>query len=100
MQAVDHTRTISHRELRNESSRILREVTEDGASFIITNNGVPVAQIRPLGPPPQRFVSREHVVAAIADGPGFGMTIEELHALHDEVVDPHTIIDPWTGDET
>jgi len=38
---------ISHGELRNESGRILREV-QQGQSFIITNNGEPVAEIRPL----------------------------------------------------
>jgi prevent-host-death family protein len=38
---------ITHRELRNESGRILREVQE-GQTFIITNNGEPVAAIQPI----------------------------------------------------
>ena len=37
-------RHIPQRELRNDSSRILREV-ENGAEFIITNRGRPVAQL-------------------------------------------------------
>ena len=45
------TKTISHRELRNESGRILREVQE-GQSFVITNNGEPVATLRPIGANP------------------------------------------------
>jgi prevent-host-death family protein len=43
--------SISHRELRNESSRILREV-QQGSSFVITNNGRPVALLRPVDPGP------------------------------------------------
>jgi len=39
--------SISHRELRNDSGRILRAVAE-GESFVITNNGVGVARITPL----------------------------------------------------
>ena len=39
--------TISHRELRNESGRILREV-QSGQTFIITNNGEPVASLQPI----------------------------------------------------
>jgi prevent-host-death family protein len=41
------TKTITHRELRNDSGRILREV-QQGQSFIITNNGEPVAALRPV----------------------------------------------------
>lgn len=38
---------ITHRELRNRSGQILREVNE-GKSFEITNNGVPVARLMPI----------------------------------------------------
>lgn len=41
-------RHISHRELRNESGRILRQVQE-GEAFIVTNNGEPVALLQPIG---------------------------------------------------
>ena len=41
------SQTISHRDLRNESGRILREV-QAGAVYVITNNGQPVAEIRPI----------------------------------------------------
>lgn len=41
------SRTIPHRELRNNSSAILRDVSQ-GETFQITNNGVVVAL---LGPP-------------------------------------------------
>jgi prevent-host-death family protein len=42
--------SISHRELRNESGRILKAVAA-GESFTITNNGEPVAMLVPLGTP-------------------------------------------------
>lgn len=40
--------TISQRELRNESGRVLREV-EAGHEFVVTRRGVPTARIVPLG---------------------------------------------------
>ncbi len=45
-------RTIPHRELRNESSRILREV-EAGETFEITNHGQVVAVLSPPGGAPK-----------------------------------------------
>lgn len=40
-------RTISQRELRNDSSEVLRAV-QDGTEFVVTRNGTPVAELRPL----------------------------------------------------
>ena len=42
---------ISQRQLRNESGAVLRAV-EAGESFIITNNGRPVAELRPISADP------------------------------------------------
>jgi prevent-host-death family protein len=44
------TETLSQRELRNESGRVLREVSE-GRSFVLTNSGVPVGRIVPIDAP-------------------------------------------------
>ncbi len=44
------TRTIPHRELRNDSSRILEDVRR-GETIHVTNHGVVVATLVP--PPPQ-----------------------------------------------
>ncbi len=38
---------ISQRQLRNDSGAVLRAV-EAGSTFIVTNNGRPVAEIRPI----------------------------------------------------
>lgn len=42
--------SLSQRELRNESGRVLRAVGE-GKSFVLTNRGIPVARIVPLDAP-------------------------------------------------
>lgn len=41
---------LSQRELRNESGRVLRAVSE-GQSFVLTNRGVPVGRVVPLDAP-------------------------------------------------
>ncbi len=51
MNASDpHVESLSQRELRNESGRVLRLVGE-GQSFVLTNRGVPVGRIVPLDAP-------------------------------------------------
>ena len=57
---------ITQRELRNDSGRIMRAL-DKGKSFIVTRNGVPVAELVPLR---QRvFVPAEAVLAAFAGAP-------------------------------
>ncbi|TFI00441.1 MULTISPECIES: type II toxin-antitoxin system Phd/YefM family antitoxin [Micrococcus] len=48
--AEAHSESLSQRELRNESGRVLREVSE-GHSFVLTNRGIPVGRIVPLDAP-------------------------------------------------
>ena len=59
--------TISQRELRNDSGAIMRRV-EQGESFVVTRNGVPVADLLPHDASrtrgPQQFVP----VGVIAEG--------------------------------
>ena len=38
---------ISQRDLRNDSGRIMRAL-DDGRSFVLTRNSVPVGELRPL----------------------------------------------------
>lgn len=56
-------RTVSQRELRNDAATVLRDV-QRGETLIVTRNGTPIAELRPL--PPRRFVPR----AVIADAAG------------------------------
>lgn len=82
------TRTIPHRELRNNSSAILREVA-GGESFAITNNGEVVALLVPPGgpssPPLRRRPARVRggfagIARARLDHP----VQEDLDALRDD----------------
>jgi len=59
-------RIISQRELRNDSGAILREV-QAGHTVVVTRNGVPVAELRPIQR--QRFVARTALAEAAARAP-------------------------------
>lgn len=78
-------RTITQRELRNQSAAVLREV-EAGRTIIVSRNGTPVGELRPIKR--RRFVPR----AAIADAAGRAARIDaaQFRADLDAVVDPHT----------
>ncbi len=54
-------RTISQRELRNDSAAVLREV-QSGQTLIVTRNGTPIAELRPVAV--RRFVPRAALMAA------------------------------------
>ena len=75
-------RTITQRELRNDSAAVLREV-QAGNTMIVTRNGMPVAELRPV--PPRRFVPR----AVIADAAGRAPRIDATRFRMDldDVVD-------------
>lgn len=79
--------SLSQRELRNESGRVLRAVSE-GQSFVVTNRGVPVARIVPLEEPAPalrivRPARRQGGWAALgiarkAGAPSLAETLDEL----------------------
>jgi prevent-host-death family protein len=56
-------RIITQRELRNESGQIMKAV-DAGETFIVTRNGVPAAELRPIGR--HRFVSTSTLLDAAA----------------------------------
>lgn len=56
-------RTITQRELRNDSAAVLR-AAEAGETFVVTRNGTPVAELRPLSAPARRWVPRAVLDAA------------------------------------
>jgi prevent-host-death family protein len=77
------SRTITQRELRNDSAAVLRDV-EDGQVITVTRNGTPVAELRPI--PPRRFVSRGAIAEAARRSPR--VDFARLRADLDAVVDP------------
>jgi len=60
------TREIAQRELRNQSGEIMRKLDE-GESFVITRNGLPVGELTPLRR--RRFVAAETAVAMFRAAP-------------------------------
>jgi prevent-host-death family protein len=75
-------RAITQRELRNDSAAILREV-QAGQTLIVTRNGTPVAELRPIQS--RQFVPR----AAIAESAARAARIDadQFRADLDTVVD-------------
>ena len=57
---------MSQRELRNDAAAVLRDV-QGGERIIVTRNGTPVAELRPL--PPRRLVPRAVIAAAAQQAP-------------------------------
>jgi antitoxin (DNA-binding transcriptional repressor) of toxin-antitoxin stability system len=66
LRSVRMSREISQRELRNESGKIMSELDE-GETFIVTRNGVPVGELAPLRR--HRFVPAETAVALFKAAP-------------------------------
>ena len=80
------SRTITQRELRNDSGAILREV-QAGQTITVTRNGVPVAELRAV--PQRRFVLRAVIVEAARRAPrvNYDRLRAELDAVVDQSVD-------------
>lgn len=75
-------KTITQRELRNDSVAVMREV-QAGQTIIVTRNGVPVAELRPVSP--GRFVPRAVIASAARRAPRIDGS--RLRADLDKVVD-------------
>jgi prevent-host-death family protein len=60
------SREITQRELRNQSGEIMRELDE-GETFVVTRNGVPVGELTPLRR--HRFVAAEAVLDVFRNAP-------------------------------
>lgn len=78
-------RLITQRELRNDSAEVLREV-QAGHRIVVTRNGVPVAELRPIEP--RRFVPRATLAEAAARAPRVDARRfrKDLDAVVDQVV--------------
>ena len=59
-------RTITEGQLRNESTAILRDV-QSAQSMVVTRNGKPVAELRPVSP--RRFLPRDVIARAAVTAP-------------------------------
>lgn len=61
------TKTIAQRALRNDNAKVIEAVAA-GQTFVVTRNGVPVAELRPIAPPRRRFVAKADLVALRTGG--------------------------------
>jgi prevent-host-death family protein len=66
-------KTIAQRELRNDNARVIDEVAS-GQTFLVTRNGVPVAELRPVQRPRRTFVAKEEIVSLASAGPHIDAT--------------------------
>ena len=80
-------RTITQRQLRNDSAKVLRAVQE-GQTMTITRNGTPVAELRPVAA--RRYVSRALIREAARTAPR--IDARRFRA------DIDAVIDPWLDD--
>ncbi|TMB91084.1 MAG: type II toxin-antitoxin system prevent-host-death family antitoxin [Chloroflexi bacterium] len=62
------SRTIPQRDLRNRNAEVVEAVAR-GEDFIVTRNGTPVAELRPVTAGKRRFVSKTDLIAVAATGP-------------------------------
>jgi prevent-host-death family protein len=62
------TKTIAQRELRNDNARVIDQVVS-GETFLVTRNGVPVAELRPVQRPRRTLVPKDELLTVAAAGP-------------------------------
>lgn len=84
-------RTIPQRELRNDNARIMAAVA-GGEEFVITRNGQPVAELRPVADQRRIFVPSAELVAVALSGPGLDAT--SLRADLDAATDGRLVAGP------
>ena len=77
-------KTIPQRELRNDNAKVIEAVAA-GESFVITRNGVPVAELRPYRQSRRTFVPPSELVVLAATGSRIDP--ERFRADLDRVVD-------------
>jgi prevent-host-death family protein len=57
-------RTIALRELRNETTKVIEAVAA-GETFVVTRNGEPLAELRPIGAGRRAFISRDELATLV-----------------------------------
>ena len=80
--AAQMSQTITQRELRNGSGEIMRRLDE-GESFVVTRNGVPVGELTPLRR--LRFVTAESVTEIFRTAPA--VDAQRFRSDLDEIAD-------------
>ncbi|HZQ31793.1 MAG TPA: type II toxin-antitoxin system prevent-host-death family antitoxin [Mycobacterium sp.] len=61
------TKTIAQRQLRNENAQVIDAVVA-GETFVVTRNGEPVAELRPIQRSRRTFIPREELASLARSG--------------------------------
>ena len=77
-------KTIAQRQLRNDNAKVIEAVAA-GESFVVTRNGVPVAELRPIQQTRRTFVPTAELLVLAATGPRINR--KRFRADLDRVVD-------------
>ncbi len=79
-------RTVSQRELRNDSGAIMRAL-DRGEEFVVTRNGIPVGELRPAR---RRFVSRDLLLETFRTAPAIDPDRfrDDLDVVADQEIEP------------
>ncbi len=77
-------KTIAQRELRNDNARVIEAVAA-GESFVVTRNGVPVAELRPIRQTRRTFVPTAELLVLLSAGPRINR--QQFRTDLDRVVD-------------
>jgi antitoxin (DNA-binding transcriptional repressor) of toxin-antitoxin stability system len=77
-------KTIPQRELRNDNARVIEAVV-GGETFVVTRNGIPVAELRPIQRARRGLVPKADLMALGAAGPH--VDFAQLRADLDGIVD-------------
>ncbi|MGI9032802.1 MAG: type II toxin-antitoxin system Phd/YefM family antitoxin [Acidimicrobiales bacterium] len=78
------SKTIAQRQLRNDNAKVIEAVAA-GESFIVTRNGVPIAELRPIRTNRRTNVAKADLMALAASGPHVDR--KQFQADLDRVVD-------------
>ena len=78
------SKTVAQRQLRNDNARVIDEVVS-GQTFIVTRNGIPVAELRPVQRQRRTMVPRAEVHALVSSG--LHIDLARFMADLDRVVD-------------
>lgn len=78
-------KTIPQRQLRNDNAKIIVAVAS-GETFIVTRNGVPVAELGPIRDVRRTFVQKSDLLSVVFQGPP--IDFEQFRADQDRVIDP------------
>ncbi len=96
------TKTIAQRELRNENAKVI-DAVRSGETFIITRQGEPVAELRPVRAGRKAFISRGEVAALAAElaaGPHLAATSAEAAKRQARLQEVEAKLEPLPFDGT